>query len=366
MTISEQMMLLALAEARKGLGATGANPLVGAVIHRGPRIISRGCHARLGGAHAEVDAISKAGESVAGATLTVNLEPCNHFGRTPPCTRAILEAGLAEVVVGMKDPNPAVAGGGMAALAAAGVKVEFPCLEAECLALNEPFVQLVTKGRPWVVLKLAATLDGRLAAGNGDSRWVSSPAAAEYVHGLRAAADAVLVGGNTARIDDPGLDCRLAPCLKQPLRVVLDQELLLPPEAKMVRSAAQQPVLVFHGHGFAAARKTALEAAGAECRELDCAGAGLSLIQMMRELAARGICRLLVEGGGQLAASLLAAGLVDELHWVLAPKLLGADGIPAVGPLGVQRVNEALALQVLRTQPLGPDLLLVARPANRS
>lgn len=360
---AERFMELALAEARRGLGGTGPNPMVGAVIHRDGLVLATGYHARVGGPHAEVDALAKlSADGARGATLVVTLEPCSHHGRTPPCVDAILRAGIARVVVGMLDPNPLVAGRGVALLQQAGVEVQQPCLPEACAALNEPYVKYITTRRPWVTLKLASSLDGKIATGCGDARWVSGDDAALQVHRLRAQADAVLVGSGTLLQDDPSLDCRLVPHRRQLLRAALDTRLALPLTHKLASPGGLGPVLLFHGPQADADKRAALLGRGVDCVEVPATAAGLSLPEVLAELGRREVCRLLVEGGGGLAGSLLGAGLVDELYWFVAPKLVGADGVCSVGALGVERMAQALQLELRSVERQGQDLLVIARP----
>jgi diaminohydroxyphosphoribosylaminopyrimidine deaminase/5-amino-6-(5-phosphoribosylamino)uracil reductase len=360
---AEHFMELALAEARRGLGGTGPNPLVGAVIHRDGLVLATGYHARVGGPHAEVDALSKLSpEGARGATLVVTLEPCSHHGRTPPCAEAIIKAGLARVVVGMLDPNPLVAGKGVALLRQAGVEVQEPCLPEACAALNEPYLKYITTGRPWVTLKLASSLDGKLATGCGDSRWVSGEDAALTVHRLRAQADAVLVGSGTLLQDNPSLDCRLVPHRKKLLRAALDTRLALPLTHRLANPGDGGPVVLFHGPGTDLEKRGALEAKGVACVETPLAAGHLNLESVLAELGRREVSRLLVEGGGGLAAGLLGASLVDEIYWFVAPKLVGSEGICSVGSLRLERMSQALQLEFRSVERQGVDLLIIARP----
>ncbi|HET9552063.1 MAG TPA: bifunctional diaminohydroxyphosphoribosylaminopyrimidine deaminase/5-amino-6-(5-phosphoribosylamino)uracil reductase RibD [Anaeromyxobacteraceae bacterium] len=354
----ERFMRLALAEARKGLGRTSPNPLVGAVLVKGGRVVARGHHARAGGPHAEIVALRAAGARARGADLYTTLEPCDHQGRTPPCSVALVEAGVARVVAGSRDPNPLVDGRGLARLRRAGVAVVAGLLREECDALNAPWLTFMTAGRPYVTLKLAATLDGRVATASGDSRWVTGPEARAWVHRLRDQVDAVLVGRGTALADDPRLTARLpGGGGRDPLRVVLDTGLSLPPRLRLFRQRSKAKTLVLH-----AARREKDLGPGVELVRCQRGRGGLDLADALGRLAARGVVHLLVEGGGAVAGSLLAAGLVDRLALFLAPRILGEGRgwSPAVAP---RRMAEALRLEGVAVERVGEDLLVTGAPA---
>jgi len=370
----EAAMRLALREARRALGRTHPNPPVGAVVYRGATLLGRGATQAVGGPHAEIVALRAAARrhgaaALRGASLAVTLEPCCHVGRTGPCTRAIVEAGIARVVAGHRDPNPRVGGGGLRALRAAGVAVASGVLEAECRAQHRGFVSVMERGRPFVMLKLAASLDGRIATAAGESRWITGPAARAAVHALRARSDAVAIGSGTALADDPELTARRgARVLRRPWRVVFDSRLRIGPGLRLFGDGFASRTLVVAAEGASAARRRALERTGARVLEVRRAraraGAGgfLDLDAALRRLAAEGLCEILVEGGGTLAAALLRAGLVDELHWFAAPLLLGGDGVTAIGPLGLARLGDAPRLAEPRWRRLpGGDLHLLAR-----
>jgi len=351
-------MSLALREASRGLGRTAPNPAVGAVLVRGGRVVGRGHHARAGSPHAEIEALRAAGGRARGADLYTTLEPCNHFGRTPPCSVAVIEAGVARVFVGSRDPNPLVNGKGSSRLRRAGVEVVAGPLQAECDALNAPWFRFIASGRPFVTLKVAATLDGRIATAAGDSRWVSGPEARAWVHRLRDRVDAVLVGRGTALADDPRLTTRLpGGGGRDPLRVVLDTGLALPASLRLFRQRSAARTLVLH----AAARRRRL-GPGVDLQRCPRGPGGLDLGAALALLAARGVVHLLVEGGGAVAASLLAAGLVDRLALVLAPRVLGG-GLGWGGEAGPATMAGALRLRHLTVERLGEDLLLQGTPS---
>lgn len=374
-------MRRALQLAVRGRGRTRPNPMVGAVLVKDGQVVGEGWHRALGGPHAEIEALRAAGPAARGATLYVTLEPCCHHGRTGPCTEALLAAGVARVVSAMEDPNPLVAGQGHRTLEAAGVSVASGVLEGEARQLNIGHVTRVTKGRPWVTLKLAATLDGKLAAPDGDSRWVSCAASRERVHRMRLEHDAVAVGAGTVRQDDPRLTVRGRdgrPRRQQPLRVVFDGALELPPAARLLRETGGA-VYVVTAADASAAKEARLVAAGARVLRVSAeaealgrrhgprpAAGRVDLAAALRALAAEGVTTLLVEGGSQLATALLRDGLVDRLAVFLAPKIMGgAAAVPMFGWLGVERMDDVLPLLDVRVSRSGEDLLITGRPGRR-
>ncbi len=359
-------MRLALASGRRGLGITHPNPSVGAVVFRGDRVLGRGHTRPPGGPHAEVVALRAAtrrhgAAAVRGASMAVTLEPCCFTGRTPPCTEAILDAGIARVAVGMRDPHPRVKGRGSQRLEAAGVRVVRDVLEAECRELHRGFSSLCERGRPFVTLKLATSLDGRIATASGESRWITGAEARRFVHRLRARVDAVMVGSGTALADDPDLTARHGDrVLRRPDRVLVDSRLRVPASARLHMGHAGARTLVL-ASARARGRK-AIEASGSELVEVPGRTGALDLERGLELLGEAGLTTVLVEGGGGLAAALLRAGLVDELHWIIAPKLLGGDAAPALGPLELAKLSDAPELEVLRTRRLGRDTHVHARP----
>jgi len=356
----EEFMRLAIREARRGLGRTSPNPVVGALIVKGGQIVARGHHARAGSPHAEVVAIHRAGRRARGADLYTTLEPCNHWGRTPPCSLAIRDAGIHRVFVGSRDPNPLVNGRGVGRLRRSGVRVETGVLRAECDALNEPWFRFITSGRPFVTLKVAATLDGKIAARGGDSRWVTGPASRARVHRLRDQSDAVLVGAGTALADDPRLTARLPKGRgRDPLRVVLDSSLSLPSRLGMFRPGPGRPTLVAFATGRPPAAREGVEFLRCRSRE-----GRVDLRDLLRKLALRDVTSLLVEGGGEVSRAFLAAGLVDRILVFLAPKVVGGDGISWVAGPGVSRMSEALSIVDVKVSRVGGDILVSGRPAG--
>ncbi len=356
--VAQFFMRLALREARRGLGRTSPNPAVGAVLVKGGRVVARGHHARAGGPHAEVVAIRRAGARARGADLYTTLEPCDHWGRTPPCTLAILEAGLRRVFVGSRDPNPLVDGRGIARLRRAGVAVVRDVLRGECDAVNAPWFRFITAGRPHVTLKAAVTLDGKIATRTGDSRWVTGPEARRDAHRLRDRADAVLVGAGTARADDPRLTARI-PGGRDPVRVVLDARLALPPRLRLFRQRSSAPTIVAHVSGRPPAARPGVE-------YLRCRGSKgrVDLPDLLAKLAARGVTSLLVEGGAEVHRSFLDAGLADRVVLYVAPKIVGADGLSWVAGPGAARMAAALALAEVEVRQAGGDVVISGVPAR--
>ena len=310
------------------------------------------------GAHGEVVALAKAGEVARGATAYVSLEPCAHHGRTPPCADALVAAGVARVVVPFEDPNPQVAGQGLARLRAAGVSVTVGVGAEAAARQHRGFLSLMLRKRPMVTLKLATTLDGRIATASGESRWITGPEARRAVHAMRLRHDAVLVGAGTARADDPTLTVRGMGARHQPVRVVLSRRLNLPWPNRLAASIAEGPVWVLYGAGDASdAAMAPWQAAGAELIEAPVKGGQMDTGGALETLGARGITRVFCEGGGALAASLLSAGLVDEFVVISAGLALGAEGQPAVGAMGVSALAEAERFHLVETRALGGDVL---------
>ncbi len=338
--------------AAQAMGHTAPNPLVGSVIVQGETVVGEGFHPKAGEPHAEVFALRQAGDRARGATLYVNLEPCNHTGRTPPCTDAILAAGIGRVVVGMVDPDPRVAGGGIARLRQEGVAVTVGVREEACQRLNAGFVHRITQGRPLGILKYAMTLDGKIAATGGHSAWVTSPEARRRVHQLRSQCDAVIVGGNTVRRDNPHLTPH-GQGSHSPLRIVLSRRLDLPPTAHLWDGDA--PTLVFCGPEPYRATLQSLTRQGVEVSPL----AHLTPRAVLENLGQRGLSTVLWECGGTLAAAAIAQGCVQRVWAFVAPKIIGGVQAPSpVGDLGYDRMDRALPLTAVTWEQVGPDLLI--------
>ncbi|MEZ5460056.1 MAG: bifunctional diaminohydroxyphosphoribosylaminopyrimidine deaminase/5-amino-6-(5-phosphoribosylamino)uracil reductase RibD [Steroidobacteraceae bacterium] len=352
----------ALELAARGLETTHPNPRVGCVVAQGERIVGEGFHARAGEPHAEVFALRAAGEAARGATAYVTLEPCNHHGRTPPCVDALLAAGIARVVYASHDLDPRVDGAGAARLRAAGITVEGGLLEAEADDLNAGFLSRLRRGRPWVRLKLAMSLDGRTALASGESRWLTSEAARADVHAWRARSDAVLTGIGTVLADDPQLTVRrVQGVARQPLRVVLDSRLRLPPDAKMLREPGETLLLTTASASSAPAGLRGGSAGPRiETAVADPAGR-VQLDAALRRLGELGLNEVWVEAGATLSAALQAAGLVDEWVLYVAPVLLGADARPLLDMPGAARLANAPRLRVIDVQPVGADVRIMLR-----
>lgn len=353
-------MHMALALAKKGVGHVSPNPMVGAVVVNDGQVVGRGYHQAVGGPHAEVHAINDAGKAARGATLYVTLEPCNHQGRTPPCTRKILEAGIQRVVVAMADPNPDVKGGGNAYLQSRGIDVVCGVAETAAQQLNESFVKYIRTKRPFVVLKMAATLDGRIATRTGDARWVTGPAARAYVHRLRHAMDAIMVGIGTAVADDPQLTARLdSGPGKDPMRVVLDSRLRMPDNARMLSQPSEADTWIVCAADASQKDKARLEAQGAHLLEVPLSADGLAMDAIVMRLGEMGITSLLIEGGGRVAASALKAKVVDKVLFFYAPKILGGDdGIPMCRGKGPAMMSESTLLNDIEVLRVGEDILI--------
>lgn len=355
-----EWMREALRLAARAGGRVAPNPRVGGVIVRRGRRVASGYHARYGGLHGEASAIRRARGRTRGATLYVNLEPCAHHGRQPPCLDAVLEAGFARVVIGMRDPDPRTSGRSIRRLRRAGVEVCVGVEKAACRDLNRGFVSRLERGRPFTTLKLASSLDGRIATASGESRWISGPAARALVHEWRRNADAVAVGSGTAAADDPALTARRGRrIVHRPLRVLVDSKLRIGPGARLFRERGD--ALVLTTRSAPAARIRRLEAVGVRVLPVRARARRVDLPAAWRALANAGVNELLVEGGGGLAAALLRAGLVDRLELLLAPLLIGADGRAVLDSLGVRRLPDALHPEVTALRRVGDDLHLTAR-----
>ena len=363
--LRDEAMRLALRYATQGQGRVWPNPSVGAVVFRGGQILGAGTTRPPPGPHAEIVALRavarRHGErALRGASLAVTLEPCAHHGRTGPCAEALIEAGIGRVYSGCADPNPKVAGAGHRKLRRAGAKVETGVLADACRESHRGFLSRISRRRPFVTLKLASTLDGRIATASGESRWITGPRARRFVHELRRRVDAVMVGSGTALADDPQLTARRNDrVIHSPVRVLVDSRLRVPLRASLYREIDRSPTWVMCGQGARGA--LARSKTGARLFEQPLRGGHLDLARLLRELGKAGLNTLLVEGGGELAAALLRAKLVDEIHWLLAPKLIGGDGRAALGALGLARLAQAAPLRQVTSGRLGDDFRVSAR-----
>jgi len=358
----EYFMKKALDLASKGQGETSPNPMVGAVIVKDGNIVGKGYHRSAGKAHAEVNAIDNAGINAENATLYVTLEPCNHQGRTPPCTEKILEAGIQRLVVAMEDPNPDVKGGGMTYLASRGITVVSGILRAEAARQNEVFIKFVKKKQPFVILKCAATLDGQIATRTGDAKWVTGEKARQYVHSLRHMADAILVGIGTVRKDNPRLTTRLPnKGGRNPIRIILDTNLTISEEANVIQSTSEAETWVISGKYPASsmAKRDRLEKAGARLMEVPICHGRIDLPQLMQLLGRNHITSLLIEGGGDIIASAVSAGIVDKIMFFYAPKLLGGnDGVPICRGKGTGLMKDAWPVTGITVRRFDDDVMI--------
>ena len=331
--------------------------MVGAVLVRGGKIIATGFHRRAGEDHAEIVALKRAGARAKGATLYINLEPCSHYGRTPPCSRALIGAGIKEVVAGMQDPNPVVAGAGFRQLRRAGIRVRVSILEEECRRLNEAYIKYITRRRPFVTLKLAASLDGKIAAANGDSRWISSEDSRRVVHQLRNRMDAVVVGVGTVIADDPQLTCRISNG-RNPWRVVLDSRLRVPLSAQLLRQSDPGKTIIVTGARSRRKKIHAIEALGARVWQVKLRRRRIPWAPIVKQLAERGVLSVMIEGGATTAAWALQEKAVDRILFFYAPMILGGDGRVMIDRLGVKRVKQAIRIRDMQIRKSGPDALV--------
>ena len=352
-----RFMTTALALGRRGLGRCWPNPAVGCVIVAAGRIVGRGWTQPGGRPHAEVVALAQAGDAARGATAYVTLEPCAHHGKTPPCADALAAAGIARVVIALSDPDDRVNGQGIARLRDAGIEVVEGVGAAQARADQRGFLSRVTRGRPMVTLKLAASLDGRIATASGESRWITGPAARRAVHALRRGHDAVMVGAGTVRADDPALTVRGMGTVRQPVRVVVSRQLDLPLEGQLARTAGEVPVWILHGDRADPVRISAWRDAGAVLHAVPVRGGRVDMTAALGVLGREGLTRVFCEGGGALAASLLAEDLVDEFVGFTAGLALGAEGRPALDAMGIGRLADAPRFRLVDTRTLGGDVL---------
>jgi len=364
MDSDELFMKQVLRLAKKGLGLTSPNPLVGALLVKNGTIVGSGYHRRAGAPHAEIEALSKAGKKSKGSTLYVNLEPCNHYGRTPPCTEAIGESGVRRIVVGIPDPNPHVLGGGCALLRSRGLEVKCGVLEQECTRLNEVYIKYVTKDKPFVVVKGALTLDGWIATHTGHSKWITGEGSRKFVHSLRRNVDAVMVGVKTVMADDPLLLPYLAKkSARDPVRVILDTHLRIPLGSRVLDSATSALTIIAAGSKINEKRREAIEGLGARVITCTIRDGLIDLGDLMDTLAGMSICSVLVEGGAALFGSIIKKRLVDKFYMFIAPKLLGGDdGVPFTRGTGCDNIKNCLNLRVSTVRRFDDDIMIEAYP----
>ena len=357
----EEYMRSALALAQKGAGRVSPNPMVGALVVRGKRVIGSGYHRIFGAAHAEVHALRRAGTRARGADLYVTLEPCSHYGKTPPCVDQVIANGIKRVFIGQVDPNPLVSGRGIRRLRAAGIEVTTGVLRVECAALNEAFSKHVTTGLPLVTLKAAMTLDGKIATRTGDSRWISCTQSRRLVHRMRASADAVMVGIGTVKADDPRLNVRLGrQCTRNPLRIVMDSRLRIDPACNLLQvGLAVGTLIVANTRAAAGAKAEMLRSRGAEVLGCRMKGRRIDLMHLMSILGKRGISHIMLEGGSTLIGAALRSRIVDRAMLFYAPKIFaGSDGLGMAAGRGPSEIAGCLQLTGMTVRPVGSDFLV--------
>lgn len=346
--------------AKKACGRTSPNPMVGAILVKDGKIVGKGYHKKAGEPHAEINAVKAAGELSIGADLYVNLEPCSHHGRTPPCANAVIKAGIKRAFIAIKDPNPEVAGSGIKRLQEAGIKVETGILENEALILNEAFIKHVTTGMPFVTLKAASSLDGRIATRTGDSKWITGEASRLHVHKMRDQVDAIMVGIGTVEIDNPSLSTRLPNKKGQnPIRVIIDEELRISLSARVINPESKDSLIIATTEMAATKKIEKLEKLGAKILVFRSINKMVPLKELMRELGTIGITSLLIEGGSEIHASALSEGIADKLAIFYAPKIIGGiSSIPIVGGKGTDSLSDAIEIDKLTTRNFGGDILI--------
>ena len=353
----EQWMRRAIRLAEKGKGRTSPNPMVGAILVKDNKVVGDGYHAKAGEAHAEIVALERAGEEGRGATLYLNLEPCAHYGKTPPCAPRVVQGGVKRVVIGMEDPNPLVKGKGIEVLKGAGLEVQVGMLEEECWKLNEAFCKYILQKVPFVILKAAATLDGKIATRSGDSKWISGEASRRLVHRLRNQVDGILVGIGTVLRDNPLLTSRIRGG-RDPYRIVLDSRLRIPEEANVIGMSPSK-VIIAATESAPGERIEKLEKRGVRVLTLDSREGRVDLKSCLSKLGEMGITSLMVEGGSQVNGSFLDEGLIDKLILFLSPRVIGDEQAPGIfGGRGVSRLQEAVCVREIRVKKVGKDVIV--------
>jgi diaminohydroxyphosphoribosylaminopyrimidine deaminase / 5-amino-6-(5-phosphoribosylamino)uracil reductase len=360
MNLDESIMRRVLGLAWKGSGKVSPNPMVGAIILKRGLIVAQGYHRAFGGSHAEIEALKKINFEAEGCTLYANLEPCAHFGKTPPCVHSIIKSGIKEVVIGMIDPNPLVSGKGIQTLRDSGIKVELGVLENECRRLNEAYIKFIKSDYPFVIMKIASTLDGKIALASGKSKWISSIEARSYVHDLRNDVDAVLVGANTVKIDNPALGVRIAKrFVKNPYRIVLDSMLTTSLKSKVYNKKLGGKTMVFTSRMAPPARVKIFRNSGIDVIIKKGSGRHIDVKSVLLELHNRNISSVLVEGGKEIFTSFFKSGLVDKLFLVYGNKIVGGEkSVSSFGQIGVSKLNQAFTLENLSIIKLAEDLIV--------
>lgn len=358
-----KFMKMAAELAQRGIGWVNPNPLVGAVIVKDGRIIGEGWHKRFGELHAERNALASSQESPEGATMYVTLEPCCHYGKTPPCTDTIIKNGISRVVIGLKDPNPNVDGEGIAVLRDNGIQVECGLMEDYFKHQNRVFLKYITTGKPWVVMKYAMTLDGKIASHTGSSNWISSEESRTFVHSLRSEFMSVMVGAGTVRLDNPMLNCRVGGDVRQPVRIILSSRGDLPSDCTLVRTAKDYPLIVAHTEDASRDNLQRLENAGADTLLCSTAEGGkmIDIEDLLKKVGGLGIDSILLEGGGNLNYSFVETGVIDEVYAFIAPKIIGgAEAKTPVEGVGRDLITDALCFSSVNTFMIGNDMVINA------
>ena len=350
----------ALRLAVKGKGRTSPNPMVGAVIVKNNKIIGKGYHKKAGFPHAEIEAIRDAGEKAKGSRLYVNLEPCSHYGRTPPCSEAIIKSGIKDVIIGMKDPNPLVAGKGIRKLKKAGINIVHGIMGKECRAINEPYIKYIAKKLPYVTLKVAGSLDGKISTKTGESRWITGDQARNYVHKIRDEVDAVMVGINTVLRDDPMLTTRLKKKdLRHPVRIILDSRLKIPLTAKSVQLKNGQKTIVATTAKASLRKKKILEKMGVGVLLIKEKESKVDMMDLMKKLGKMEISNIMIEGGAEVNASALQSGIVDKVIFFIAPIIIGgANATSSIMGNGISLLKDAVSIKEAKIKKLGRDFML--------
>ena len=362
--MDEKYMAEALAIAQYARGRTSPNPMVGAVVVRDGRIVGQGWHRQAGTPHAEVHALQQAGELARGATMYVTLEPCSHHGRTGPCTEAVIAAGIKKVIVAMTDPNPLVAGQGIQKLRAAGIEVVEGVMAKEAAEINEVFIKWISTNIPFIVLKSAMSLDGKIAAHTGHSQWITGSKSREFVHQLRDCYDEILVGIGTVLADNPSLTTRLEPQGKNPVRIIVDSKARIPLDAQVITDGL--PTIVAVTTEAPQEKLEALRALGITILTTEAKQGRVDLRRLFEILGQQKITSILIEGGASINATVFAENLVDKINWFIAPKIIGGTGAPGpVGGIGIADVNQATLFEDIKMESIGEDILISAYLRNR-